>query len=313
MSHDLVVLEDVCRFYGEVLGVNHINLSIGPGITSLVGPNGSGKTTLLRLIDGLIRPSKGRISVLGYRPDQPQQLMRILGYATQFDSFPMGLTGLGLIYSLLRMSGYPHSDCRKMANQALEQVGLVQDSHRRIGAYSKGMKQRLKLACAIAHQPQVLLLDEPLNGLDPLIRATIIQMLRRLGREGRHVIISSHVLNEVEMISDQVVLLSGGYVAAEGPIHTVRTEIKDQPMEFLIQCDKPRLLACSIFQHDHVVEARLLPEDQGLLVKTRDANQFCRTICRLALGQVQIHGIIPTDDNVRSIYEYLVGNQEASK
>lgn len=312
MSSDRIIVEDISRFYGEVLGVNHINLSIGPGITSLVGPNGSGKTTLLSLIAGLIRPSRGRITVLGVPTDQPHRLMRIIGYATQFDSFPKGLTGFEFLYFLLRMAGYGHTESRRMADRALEQVDLTQDAHRRIATYSKGMKQRIKLAHAIAHDPAVLLLDEPLNGLDPLIRASVIQMFRRFAEAGRHVIISSHVLNEVELISDQVVLLSGGYVAAEGPIHGLRTEIDEQPMQFLIQSPQPRTLAPLVLQEDHVVEVKLV-EGQGLLVKTKDPDQFCKAISRLALGQIAIHGIIPTDDNVRSIYEYLVGQQETGR
>jgi ABC-2 type transport system ATP-binding protein len=312
MNGDRIVLEGVSRFYGEVLGVNGVSLSIPPGITSLVGPNGAGKTTLMNLITGLVRPSRGRISVLGVAPSQPQKLLRFLGYATQFDAFPRGLTGSQFIHAFLRLSGRTAAECNKLTSRAIEQVGLVEAANRKVAAYSKGMRQRIRLAQAIAHDPRVLILDEPLNGLDPLVRSETIALFKRYAAEGRHIVVSSHVLHEVDMISDQVVLMSGGYVVAEGQIRDVRSEIKDQrPMQFLIRCRQANLLASKAFELDHVVEARLLPEGEGVLVKTRDADGFCRALNHLALGGIDIEGVIPADDNIHSVYEYLIGEEEA--
>jgi ABC-2 type transport system ATP-binding protein len=313
MNDDRIILESVSRFYGEVLGVNGVSLSIPPGITSLVGPNGAGKTTLMNLITGLVRPSRGRIRVLGVDPSRPQELLRFMGYSTQFDAFPKGLTGSQFIYAFLRLSGHTAAECSKLTSRAIEEVGLVEAADRKVAAYSKGMRQRIRLAQAIAHDPRVLILDEPLNGLDPLVRSQTIALFKRYAAEGRHVVISSHVLHEVDMISDHVVLMSGGYVVAEGQIRDMRSEIKDQrPMQFLIRCRQPNLLASKVFELDHVVEARLLPEGEGVLVKTRDADGFCRALNHLALGGIGIEGVIPADDNIHSVYEYLIGEEETT-
>src|SRR5580658_9820537 len=225
IEDSLLVLENISRFYGEVLGVNRVTLSIPPGITSLVGPNGSGKTTLMNLITGLVRPTRGSIRVLGVEPNDPERLFRLLGYSTQFDSFPKGLTGFQFIYSFLRLFGYEHAECERLAWKSIERVNLVEPAKRKIAGYSKGMRQRIKLAQAIAHDPRVLILDEPLNGLDPLVRAETIALFREYAANGRHVIMSTHILHEVDMISDQVILLANGYVVAEGEISGVRSEI----------------------------------------------------------------------------------------
>jgi len=313
MSEDRIILDNVSRFYGEVLGVNRVTLSIPPGITSLVGPNGSGKTTLMNLMTGLVRPTRGWIRVLGVEPSEPQKLFRLVGYSTQFDSFPKGLSGFQFIHSFLRLFGYSAAECTKLTTQAIEQVGLGEAAGRKVAGYSKGMRQRIRLAQAIAHDPRVLVLDEPLNGLDPLVRSETITLFRRYAAEGRHVVVSSHVLHEVDMISDQVVLMSSGYVVAEGQIHGVRSEIQERPMQILIHCRQPSVLASKAFELDHVVEAKLLPEGGGVLVKTRDADRFYRALNHLALSGVDIEGVAPADDNVNSVYEYLIGGEETSR
>lgn len=311
IDQSLVVLEDISRFYGEVLGVNRVTLSIPPGITSLVGPNGSGKTTLMNLITGLVRPTRGSIRILGVAPTDPERLFRLLGYSTQFDSFPKGLTGFQFVYSFLRLFGYDHAKCETMAWKAIERVNLVEPAKRKVAGYSKGMRQRIKLAQSIAHDPRVLVLDEPLNGLDPLVRAETIALFRELAAEGRHVIVSSHILHEVDMISDQVILLSNGYVVAEGKIQGVRDEISDQPMQVLIRCNRPAALASRVFDEDSVVEARLHADGGGLLIKTRDANKFYKLLNHIALNGIEIESVAPADDNVNSVYEYLIGGEDS--
>jgi ABC-2 type transport system ATP-binding protein len=310
-----IVFDDISRFYGEVLGVNRVTLSIPPGITSLVGPNGSGKTTLMNLMSGLVWPTRGTVRVLGISPTQPQKLFRVLGYSTQFDSFVKGLTGYQFVFSFLRLFGYGATQCRNLADRAIATVGMTDAAGRKVAGYSKGMRQRIKLAQAIAHDPKVLVLDEPLNGLDPLVRAETIALFRRWASEGRHVIVSSHVLHEVDLISDQVILLSNGYVVAEGQIHGVRNEIADHPMTILIRTDQPGALAAKVFGQDHVVEARVLEEEGGLLIKTRDPDRFYRMLNHIAMEGIRIEGVAPTDDNVNSVYEYLIGSggQEAAQ
>ena len=304
-----VTFENVSRFYGEVLGVNRVTLSIPPGITSLVGPNGSGKTTLMNLMTGLVRPTRGAIHVRGIPSGDPERLCRSIGYATQFDSFPRGLTGFEFIFSFLTLFGFPKERCRSLANAAIERVRMVEAAQRKVAGYSKGMRQRIRLAQAIAHDPPVLVLDEPLNGLDPLVRSETIALFREYAAQGRHVIVSSHVLHEVDQISDQVILLSNGYVVAEGQIQGVRGEIQEQPMQVLIRSNRCSMLASKLFESDHVVEARMEEDGAAVLIKTRDADRFYRALNQLALSGIDIEGVTPVDDNVNSVYEYLIGGE----
>jgi len=308
VSAPLVTFENVSRFYGEVLGVNRVSLTIPKGVTSMVGPNGSGKTTLMNLMSGLLQPTEGKIEVLGVSPANPGQLCKILGYCAQFDAFPKGLTGYKFVYSYLRIHGMSDAECRERTRVALETVGLADAAHRLVGAYSKGMRQRVKLAQAIAHDPQVIVLDEPLNGLDPMARAEAIALFRQWGQQGRHVIVSSHILHEVDRISDQVILLSQGYVVAEGEIQGVRSEVKDQPMQILIRCDRPSVLAARLFQQDHIVEAMIQGDGRNLLLRTKDADSFYLLLNRVILETgLVVESVAPADDDVNSVYQYLIG------
>ncbi len=248
-----IVFDNVSKFYGEILGVNRVNLTIPLGITSLVGPNGAGKTTLMNLMTGLLRPSRGAVSVLGVPTDRPEQLFRKVGYCSQFDSFPRGMTG----------------------------------------------------------QPSVLILDEPLNGLDPMVRAETIALFRQLAADGLHLIISSHILHEVDMMSDRVVLLNNGYVVAEGAVHGVRDEMDvEHPMQILIRCDQPSLLAARLFQKDEVVEARVHDDRHGLFVKTRNPDRFYLMLNEVvATGEVEVETVAPVDDDLSAVYEYLIGSE----
>jgi ABC-2 type transport system ATP-binding protein len=310
VSESLVTFSNVSRFYGEVLGINNVSLTIPPGITSLVGPNGSGKTTLMNLMTGLIRPTQGQIRVLGIAPDHPEKLCRIVGYCAQYDAFPKGLTGYQFIYSYLRVFGMSHAECDQRSLAALQLVGLSDAAQRTVAAYSKGMRQRIKLAQAIAHDPQVVVLDEPLNGLDPLARSEAIALFRQWGEKGRHVIVSSHILHEVDQISDQVILLSQGYVVAEGQIQDVRSEVKDQPMQILVRCDRPGMLAARLFQQDHVVEAKIHADGKGLLLRTKDADSFYLLLNRVILDSgLEVESVAPADDDVNSVYQYLIGGE----
>ena len=221
--NDLIVFDNVSKFYGEVLGVNRISLTIPPGITTLVGPNGSGKTTLMNLLTGLVQPSSGSISVMGISPRDATEFFANVGYCTQFDFFPRGITGWQFVLDGLMLHGMSDAAAIKLASESIERMHLGDAAHRRIEGYSKGMRQKIRLAQAIAHHPKVLVLDEPLNGLDPMARAESMALFEELGRQGMHLLISSHILDEVDRISDRVVLITGGYLIAEGNIHQVRT------------------------------------------------------------------------------------------
>ena len=309
----LIIFDNVSKFYGEILGVNRINLQIPPGITSLVGPNGAGKSTLMNLMTGLLRPTRGSISLLGIPTDQPEQLFRKVGYCTQFDSFPRGVTGREFLNSFLLVHGFDRKRANELSQVALERVNLVEPADRKVAGYSKGMRQRIRLAQSIAHQPSVLILDEPLNGLDPMVRAETIALFRKLASEGLHLIISSHILHEVDMMSDGVVLLNNGYIVAEGNIHGVRDEMEEHPMQILIRCDQPAKLAAYVFMQDHVVEARLHNDRRGLFVKTRDADRFYLMLNRaVAEGEVNVESVAPVDDDLSAVYQYLIGTSGGS-
>src|SRR5438067_2711914 len=306
-SEQLIVFDNVSKFYGKILGVNRVSLEIPAGITSLVGPNGAGKTTLMNLMAGLFLPTRGSVSVLRIPTDQPDRLFRKLGYCSQFDSFPRGLTGREFISAFLLVSGFTKKQADELTEQALERVDLLPAGDRKLGAYSKGMRQRARLAQSIAHQPSVLILDEPLNGLDPMVRAETIALFKRLAADGLHLIISSHILHEVDMMSDRVVLLNNGYVVAEGAIHGVRDEMQEHPMQILIRCDQPSKLAARVFDKDHVVEARLHDDRLGLFVKTRDADRFYLLLNQVvAEGEINIESIAPVDDDLSAVYQYLI-------
>ena len=312
-TNDRLVFDNVSKFYGEVLGVNRVDLSIPPGITSLVGPNGSGKTTLMNLMSGLLQPSQGSISLLGMSPRDPERMFRHVGYCTQFDSFPKGTTGRQFIYNYLRVHGNTHADAKQLTEEAIDRVNLAAAADRRVAGFSKGMRQRIKLAQAIAHQPTVLILDEPLNGLDPMARQEMIDLFQDFSDKQKHVIISSHILHEVDLISDQVILLNEGYVVAEGGIEDVRQEVTEKPMQILVRCDEPHRLASKVFENPSVVEARIADNDEGLLISTRDRDTFLLAFNRIVLdNNIRIESVTPTDADVHAVYDYLIGQGEAT-
>lgn len=306
-SDKMIVFEDVSKFYGEILGINRVSLQIASGITSLVGPNGSGKTTLMNLMTGLLKPTSGRVSVLGTSCNEPEAMFQKLGYCSQFDSFPRGATAREFIAFYLRVHGFTKQETLEMTNAALERVSLTEAADRKVSAFSKGMRQRVRLAQSIAHNPSVLVLDEPLNGLDPMARAEIIRLFRSLADAGMYLIISSHILHEVDMMSDSVVLLHNGYVVAEGEVRGVRDEIVEQPIQILIRCDKPQILAARLFENEYTVEARIHNDRQGLFVKTRRPDDFYLLLNKVITEQnLQIESVAPVDDDLNAVYQYLI-------
>ena len=312
-ERELLVFEDVSKFYGEVLGVDRVTLSIPPGITGLVGPNGSGKTTLMNLATGLIRPTRGRVSVLGIPPDDPERLFAACGYCTCFEAFPAGATGRGFLEGVLSLRGEGMAAARTLAGKALERVGLVDAAGRKVAGYSKGMKQRLRLAAAIAPDPRVLLLDEPLNGLDPMARAEVLELFRTLAAEGKHVVVSSHILHEVDLLADRVVLVKSGYVVAEGESHGLREEVVERPMQVLVRCDRPGALAARLFSGGLVTEVELHEDGGGLLARTRTPDRFFLAMNDAVLSDgLEVETVTPADDDVKAVYRYLIEGGEGA-
>jgi len=261
----------------------------------------------MNLLTGLIRPTRGNIEILGMGTGDPE-IYRKIGYCPQFDTFPKGITGFGLISSLLRLHEYTRQQADDMAWRAIEQVHMTDAAHRHVAGYSKGMRQRIKLALALAHEPSVLVLDEPLNGLDPMARAESIALFQKLAEQGAFVIVSSHILHEVDIISDSIVMMSNGYVVAEGDIQNVREEMAEHPMGILVRCDRPAVLASRAFSENHVVEVRIDDDGTAVLVRTRSADQLYTLINRVVLEDgLTIEGVTPVDEDVRSVYSYLIG------
>jgi ABC-2 type transport system ATP-binding protein len=263
----------------------------------------------MNLMTGLIHPDHGSVHVRGISPRDPESLMRITGYATQYDSAPRWATGLTFIATGLLLYGYGAAEAEERAWKALERVSLTEAAQRKIAGYSKGMRQRVRLAQAVAHEPDVLVLDEPLNGLDPLVRAETIALFREWAAQGRHVILSSHVLQEVDVISDHVVLIANGMIVAEGKIRNVREEIHERPSQFILRCRDASGVASQLFTEDHITEIKLNEDKQGMLVMTRDRERFARMLGRIATNGHSIETVIPADENVDSLYEYLIGGE----
>jgi ABC-2 type transport system ATP-binding protein len=310
----IIVLESVSKWYGEVLGVNRINLRIPRGITCLVGPNGSGKTTLMNIMTGLIRPSKGKAEILGISVSSPERLFEVVGCCPQYEQLHERLTGYEFLYSMMRIHGRPHVEADRLAGEALERVGMTEARGKKIGAYSRGMRQRIKLAFALSHHPQVLILDEPLNGLDPMARREMIDLFQGLAGAGLTLVVSSHILSEVELLSSVVVMIDQGYIVAEGEVQNVREEIKRHPMQIYIRCDKPSLLCSRLFEMDHIVSVNLDEDRRGVLVRSLDADAFFHMMNRLVLEHdISVEKIQPADDSVQAVYDYLIGNDKEVK
>ena len=310
-TDQMIVFENVSKFYGEILGVNRVNLQIAPGITSLVGPNGSGKTTLMNLMTGLIQPTRGRVQVLNYEARNPEIFFRKVGYCSQFDSFPAGHTGYEFIYSYLRVHGYGKKDADRMTWRAIERVGLTEAAKRKVAGYSKGMRQRIRLAQSIAHNPAVIVLDEPLNGLDPMARAEAIRLFRELADEGLHLIISSHILHEVNKMSDRVIFIKEGYIKAEGEVQGVRNELEEHPLQIVVRCDQPSLLATKLFAEPHIVEVHIHDDRKGLFVKTRNTDKFYDLLNRVVIASdMSIETVATVDNDLNAVYHYLIGARQ---
>ena len=305
----LIRLEDVSKFYGEVLGVNRIDVAFEPGVTGLVGPNGAGKSTLMHLIAGLARPSRGRIRVLGIDPERGdrEQLYARLGYCPQHDAFPPALTGRRFLAGFTRLRGFAPAQVDRLVDQALARVGLTDEAERPIDAYSKGMRQRVKLAWAICHRPSVLILDEPLNGLDPQARAEAIDLFREFGDAGAHVLISSHILHELNAICDRLTFLHEGAIVAEGDMAGLDERLAEQSAPVLIRAEDAAAIAARLFEQGHLLQAELHDDQHGLLVRIRDADAFHLAFNELVVREGwRVEAIGPVDETARAAYRHWV-------
>lgn len=304
MSGAVIEYVGVSKWYGPVLGLREVNLRIGPGITGLLGPNGAGKSTLLKVMTGEIAPSRGEVRVHG-RAVPDEETFRQVGYAPEIEVFFEELTGFEFVRCLAEAHGYPAAQAAERARAVLVKVGLEAAMDRRVSTYSKGMRQRTKLAQALLHDPSVVLLDEPMTGLDPLARAQMVQLIQELGAQGRTVVVSSHILDEVEAMTSQIVVLWQGQLLAQGDLHAIRALIDRHPHHVSIACDAPRKLASALVAEPSVYAVRVREPD-ALEVETHAPDACYAAIPRIALGLgVSLRGITSPDDNLAAVFRYL--------
>ena len=306
MSRPVIVAERVSKWYGQVIGLNEVSVSIPPGISGLLGPNGAGKSTLLKLVTGQLKPSQGRVQVLGEPIWGNPGAYRRIGYCPDQDAFYERMTGRDWLAALLGLSGFEGQRAARAAERALDTVGLADAADRKIGGYSKGMRQRIKLAQAIAHEPELLVLDEPLAGLDPLGRRRVIGAIREWGRAGRSVVVSSHVLHEIELLTSNILLLHAGRILAEGDVHQIRGLIDEHPHTVRITADDPRRLARRLLGYPHVIAMQL--QDGAVIAQTSRPDAFYAELTALAAGDEAgaVREVTSPDDNLQAVFSYLV-------
>ncbi len=298
----------VSKMFGQVRALNDVDLRVGPGVTGLLGPNGSGKSTLMKLFAGQLLPDEGSVALLGADPFRQPTALRALGLCPEQDKFYEELTGHTFVEALTRLHGFSRGDARKKARAAMDRVGMGEHGHKRLSEMSRGMRQRTKIAQAIAHDPPVVLLDEPLTGADPVARADLIDLVRGLGDEGRCVLVSSHVLHEVEAMTHRVVFIRFGRVRAHGDIFRLRALLTDRPYRIHVEVPAPRALAAHLIALEHVV-ATAVVGDGTLEVTTLDLEAAARDIPAAAgqLAQV-VSAFTSPDADLESLYRYLISN-----
>lgn len=302
-----IEVHDLSRWYGEVIGLSGATLSLEPGVTGLLGANGAGKSTLLKVLTGQMRPNRGTVRILEQPVWGNPQLFRSVGYCPEADAIYPQSTVHEFLRELLHLDGIRGSEATRCIRRALEAVGLDLELRKPMGAFSKGMRQRAKLAQALLHDPQVLLLDEPLNGMDPVGRGATMKLITHLGETGRTVLISSHILHEVESMTTNVVLLHHGKVMAHGDIHEIRDLIEDRARSVRLRCTDPHQLAARLIEHHEVTGVRFTKDPHVLVVETASAEMFFTHLTELGLEDgFGIDEVLPLDDDLQSVFDYLV-------
>ncbi len=297
--------ENVTKFYGPVIGVNDVSCQIGPGITALFGANGAGKSTMIKLASGQLRPTQGAIRV-GEHSAWSTAAKRSLGYSPDINTFYEEMTGREFVTTMSRLYGYSGSEARQRSNRALERVGMADRAERRIAGCSHGMRQRIKLAQALTHDPQILLLDEPLTGVDPGGRADFHQLLTQLADEGKTILFSTHLLAEVENICDSVLMISRGRLLASGSLPQIRALLQDQPLTVEIDAADPRQMASLLLQMAEVRSVEI--SEQTLTVRTTNANAFFPALNDLVVERSLDIGRLQTvDEGADAVFSYLEG------
>jgi len=302
----IIAADHLSKWYGQVIGLNDVSVAVPTGITGLLGPNGAGKSTFMKLITGQLKPSKGSITVLGAPIWGNPALYHRIGFCPEQDSFYERMTGQEWVTALVRLNGVADREASTMAARAIEMVELTDAANKKIGAYSKGMRQRIKMAQALAHDPELLILDEPLSGMDPIARRRTIRMIKDWGRAGKSVLVSSHILHEIESMTANILLINQGRILAEGNVHQIRDLIDEHPHTVHIKADHIRTLAREFLADDDVLSLRL--EEGAVVVQTARPDAFYARLTELAASGEHgaIHEVTSPDDNLQAVFQYLV-------
>ncbi|MFI5381371.1 MAG: ABC transporter ATP-binding protein [Tepidisphaerales bacterium] len=303
----VVEFHEVSKWYGNVIGLNKLSVCIPPGVTGLLGPNGAGKSTMLQLATGQLRPSQGTVRVLGREVWNRASLNRVIGLCPEQDAFYEWMSGWDFVHTCAKLSGMPPVDARDATARTLELVGMTKNKDRAVRGYSKGMRQRTKLAQALVHDPQVLFLDEPLTGTDPIARRDLMDLIQRLGDEGRSVLVSSHVLQEVQSLTPNIILLNHGRLVAQGHVRDIRDLIDKHPHHIVLICDEYRKMAGRVLAWEDVEGVTVLTREKGLMVETRAPDAFYSRLPVLSLEDgMAIREVYSNDDNLEAVFKYLV-------
>jgi ABC-2 type transport system ATP-binding protein len=298
----IVESEHLNKWYGRVIALNDVSLTMQPGIIGLLGPNGAGKTSFMRILIGLMRESSGSVKVLGERPWNNPKLSVRIGYCPEHDSFYEAMTGRQFIEALARIRGV--KDCAAAAVRAIDWVRMAEAADRKIVTYSRGMRQRIKLAQSVVHKPELLVLDEPLTGSDPLVRQELIGLIKTFAQEGGSVIVSSHVLHEIEQLTRRIVLIHRGRLVADGDVRQIRDLIDRHPHTVEVQAEGSRALAAALAKEPEVVEIRV--DKSTLWIRTPQPDAFYAKLPRLALDAgAEVKAITSPDDNLEAVFRYL--------
>jgi ABC-2 type transport system ATP-binding protein len=302
----VVASDHLSKWYGQVIGLNDVSVAVPPGITGLLGPNGAGKSTFMKLVTGQLKPSKGTITVFSEPIWRNPALYFRIGFCPEQDAFYERMSGLEWVTALIRLNGMSDEQAIAMARRAIEAVDLVDAANKKIGAYSKGMRQRVKMAQALAHDPQLLILDEPLSGMDPIMRRKTIRMIKEWGRAGKSVIVSSHILHEIESMTANILLINQGRILAEGNVHQIRDLIDEHPHTVYVKADQTRALAREFLAYDDVLSLKF--EQDAVVVQTGRPDAFYARLTDLAASGSAgaIHEVTSPDDNLQAVFQYLV-------
>ena len=302
-----VLIDQASKWYGEVIGINDVSLAIDGGVTGVLGPNGAGKSTLFKLLMGRLKPNQGSVKLFGVDPWTSTAPYRRVGYVSESERMYDWMTGLDFVATLARLHGMTREEATARAEHVLDFVGLSDVRNKELGKYSKGMRQRVKIAHALVHDPDLIILDEPLHGCDPIARTSIMSVIRELGSQGKTVIISSHILEEIERITEQIVILHNGRLLALGNLHAIRALLDKHPHRILLTCDDPRSLASQFISEDPVYGVRF-PEEGQLEIQTNDLSAAHAILPRVIVDSgTDVSAIENPDDNLESLLGYLTG------